>query len=90
MKEISLKLHIPKTNVYEIVRDKLGYCKVSAKPVPKTSDKHKRQRVGISQILLHLCQQEGDKTVGVRPGGDHRAGTSFLNTSSLEIKLVYT
>ncbi|GFO01490.1 histone-lysine N-methyltransferase SETMAR-like protein [Plakobranchus ocellatus] len=30
LKEISLKLDIPKTNVYEIVHDKLGYHKVSA------------------------------------------------------------
>ncbi|GFN80890.1 histone-lysine N-methyltransferase SETMAR [Plakobranchus ocellatus] len=31
LKEISLKLDIPKTNVYEIVHHKLGYCKVSAR-----------------------------------------------------------
>ncbi|GFO38858.1 histone-lysine N-methyltransferase SETMAR [Plakobranchus ocellatus] len=31
LKEISLKLDIPKTNVYEIVHDKLGYRKVSAR-----------------------------------------------------------
>ncbi|GFO04866.1 histone-lysine N-methyltransferase SETMAR [Plakobranchus ocellatus] len=30
LKEISLKLDIPKTNLYEIVYDKLGYRKVSA------------------------------------------------------------
>ncbi|GFO18736.1 transmembrane protein 94 [Plakobranchus ocellatus] len=43
LKEISLKLDIPKTNVYEIVHDKLGYRKISARWVPKMlSDEHKR------------------------------------------------
>ncbi|GFN81479.1 histone-lysine N-methyltransferase SETMAR [Plakobranchus ocellatus] len=35
LKEISLKLDIPKTNVYDIVHDKLGYRKVSTRWVPK-------------------------------------------------------
>ncbi|GFO14945.1 histone-lysine N-methyltransferase SETMAR [Plakobranchus ocellatus] len=74
LKEISLKLDIPKTNVYEIIRDKLGYRKVFARWVPKMlSDEHKRQRVEISQILLHRCQQKGDETVDVGLGGDHRS-----------------
>ncbi|GFN96830.1 histone-lysine N-methyltransferase SETMAR [Plakobranchus ocellatus] len=77
--EIFLKLEIPKTNVYEIVHNKLGYRKVSATWVPKMlSDEHKRQRVEISQILLHRCQQEGDETVDVGPGGDHRARNKLL------------
>ncbi|GFO22272.1 histone-lysine N-methyltransferase SETMAR [Plakobranchus ocellatus] len=42
------------------------------------SDEHKRQRVEISQILLHLYQQEGDETVDVGPGGDHRARNKLL------------
>ncbi|GFO15083.1 histone-lysine N-methyltransferase SETMAR [Plakobranchus ocellatus] len=71
LKEISLKLDIPKTNVYEIVHDKR---KVSARWLPKMlSDEHKRHRVEISQILLHRCQQKGDETVDVEPGGDHHA-----------------
>ncbi|GFO35013.1 histone-lysine N-methyltransferase SETMAR [Plakobranchus ocellatus] len=37
------------------------------------SDEHKRQTDEISQILLHRCQQEGDETVDVGPGRDHRA-----------------
>ncbi|GFO11652.1 histone-lysine N-methyltransferase SETMAR [Plakobranchus ocellatus] len=79
LKEIFLKLDIPKTNVYEIVHDKLGYRKVSARWVPKMlSDDHKHQRVEISQILLHWCQQEGDETVDVGPGGDHRAKNKLL------------
>ncbi|GFO25701.1 histone-lysine N-methyltransferase SETMAR [Plakobranchus ocellatus] len=46
LKKISLKLDIPKTNDYEIVHDKLGYRKASARWVPKMlSDEHKRQRV---------------------------------------------
>ncbi|GFN87779.1 hypothetical protein PoB_001428500 [Plakobranchus ocellatus] len=56
----------------------------------RLEDEHRRQRVEISQILLHRCQQEGDETVYVEPGGDHRARTNFLNTSSLEMKLGYT
>ncbi|GFO16043.1 histone-lysine N-methyltransferase SETMAR [Plakobranchus ocellatus] len=41
LKKISLKLDIPKTNVYEIVNDELGYRKVSARWVPKMlSDAH--------------------------------------------------
>ncbi|GFN94370.1 histone-lysine N-methyltransferase SETMAR [Plakobranchus ocellatus] len=92
LKEISLKLDIPKTNFFKIVHDKLGYRKVSARWVPKMlSDEHKRQRVEISQIPLHRCQQEGDETVDVGPGqGTIVPGTSFLNTLSLEMKLGYT
>ncbi|GFO26986.1 histone-lysine N-methyltransferase SETMAR [Plakobranchus ocellatus] len=79
LKEISLKLDIPKTNVYEIVRDKLGYRKVSARWVPKMlSDEHKHQRMEISQILLLRCQQEGDETIDVGLGGDHRARNKLL------------
>ncbi|GFN90247.1 histone-lysine N-methyltransferase SETMAR [Plakobranchus ocellatus] len=73
LKEISLKIDIPKTNVYEIVHDKLRYRKVSARWVPKMlSGEHKRQRVENSQIRMNRCQQ-GDETVDVGPGGDHRA-----------------
>ncbi|GFO35538.1 hypothetical protein PoB_006204300 [Plakobranchus ocellatus] len=49
-----------------------------------------RQRVEMSQILLHRCQQGGDETVDVGPGGNHRATNKLLNTSSLEMKLGYT
>ncbi|GFO50341.1 mitochondrial import inner membrane translocase subunit tim44 [Plakobranchus ocellatus] len=81
LKEISLKLDFPKTNVCEIVHGKLGNRKVSARWVSKMlSDEHKCLRVEISQILLHRCQQEGDETVDVEPGGDHRA------RSKLQIK----
>ncbi|GFO31811.1 histone-lysine N-methyltransferase SETMAR [Plakobranchus ocellatus] len=74
LKEISLKLDIPKRNVCEIVHDKLGYRKVSARWISKMLlDEHTRQRVEISQMLLHRCQQEGDETVDVGPRGDHRA-----------------
>ncbi|GFO32890.1 histone-lysine N-methyltransferase SETMAR [Plakobranchus ocellatus] len=61
------------------------------------SDEHKRQRVEISEILLHRCQQEGDETVDVKPGGDHRVrnkllehlitgGETWLHLSTLETK----
>ncbi|GFO42880.1 histone-lysine N-methyltransferase SETMAR [Plakobranchus ocellatus] len=79
LREISLKLDILKTNVYEILLDKLGYRKVSARWVPRMlSDEHKRQRIEISQILLHRCQQEGNETVDVGHGGDHRARNKLL------------
>ncbi|GFO19974.1 histone-lysine N-methyltransferase SETMAR [Plakobranchus ocellatus] len=79
LNEISLKLDIPKTNIYDIVHDQLGYCKVSARWAPKIlSEEHKRKRVEISQILLHRCQQEGDETVDVGPGGDHRTRNKLL------------
>ncbi|GFR90702.1 histone-lysine N-methyltransferase SETMAR [Elysia marginata] len=42
------------------------------------SDEHKRQRVEISQILRQRCQQEGDETVDVGPGGDHQARNKIL------------
>ncbi|GFO38857.1 histone-lysine N-methyltransferase SETMAR [Plakobranchus ocellatus] len=42
------------------------------------SDEHKHQRVEISQILLHQCQQEGDETVDVGLGGAHRARNKLL------------
>ncbi|GFO19062.1 histone-lysine N-methyltransferase SETMAR [Plakobranchus ocellatus] len=81
VKNISLKLDIPKTNFYQIVHDKLGYRKVSARWVPKMlSDELKRQRVEISQILQHRCQQEGDETVDVGPSGDHRARNKLSYT----------
>ncbi|GFS25547.1 histone-lysine N-methyltransferase SETMAR [Elysia marginata] len=79
LREISLKLDIHKTNVYEVFRNKLGYCKVSARWVPKTlSEEHKRHRDEIFQILLHWCQQEGDEIVDVRPGGDYGARNKLL------------
>ncbi|GFR90522.1 cation-dependent mannose-6-phosphate receptor [Elysia marginata] len=54
-------------------------CYVSARWVPKVlSDEHKRQRVEISQILVHRCQQEVDETVGVGPVGDHHARNKLL------------
>ncbi|GFR59478.1 histone-lysine N-methyltransferase SETMAR, partial [Elysia marginata] len=34
--------------------------------------------VEISQILLHQCQQEGDETADVGPGGDYRARNKLL------------
>ncbi|GFR91357.1 histone-lysine N-methyltransferase SETMAR [Elysia marginata] len=42
------------------------------------SDEHERQRVEISKILLHRCQQEGYETVDGGPGGDYRARNKLL------------
>ncbi|GFN94989.1 histone-lysine N-methyltransferase SETMAR [Plakobranchus ocellatus] len=92
LKEISLKLDIPKTNVYEIVHDKLGYRKVSARRVPKMlSDEHKHKReskspksccTGINKKVMKPLMWDLARTIV--------PGTIFLNTSSLEMKLGYT
>ncbi|GFN76157.1 histone-lysine N-methyltransferase SETMAR [Plakobranchus ocellatus] len=88
LKEISLKLDISKTNFYEIVHDKLGYRKISARWVPKMlSDEHKRQRA------KSCCAGVNEKVM--KPlmwglAGTIVPGISFLNTSSLEMKLGYT
>ncbi|GFO17886.1 histone-lysine N-methyltransferase SETMAR [Plakobranchus ocellatus] len=63
IREIALKLEIPKSTVHEIVHDTLGYRKVSARWVPKMlTEDHKLQRVEIWQRLLQRCQQDnGDE-----------------------------
>ncbi|GFS11965.1 histone-lysine N-methyltransferase SETMAR [Elysia marginata] len=63
IREIALKLEIPKSTVHEIVHDTLGYQKVSARWVPKTlTEDLQFQRVEISQRLLLRCQQDnGDE-----------------------------
>ncbi|GFN92564.1 histone-lysine N-methyltransferase SETMAR [Plakobranchus ocellatus] len=49
IREIALKLEIPKSTVHEIVHDTLGYRKMSARWVPKMlTEDHKLQRVEIS------------------------------------------
>ncbi|GFO15634.1 histone-lysine N-methyltransferase SETMAR [Plakobranchus ocellatus] len=46
IREIALKLEIPKSTVHEIVHDTWGYRKVSARWVPKMlTEDHKLQRV---------------------------------------------
>ncbi|GFS14846.1 histone-lysine N-methyltransferase SETMAR [Elysia marginata] len=75
IREIALKLQIPRSTVHEIVHDTLGYLKVSARWVPKMlTEDHKLQRVKISRRLMMRCQQDnGDEDttlVGVRFGGD--------------------
>ncbi|GFR83841.1 histone-lysine N-methyltransferase SETMAR [Elysia marginata] len=57
IREITLKLQIPKRTVYEIVHDTLQYRKVSARSVPKIlTEDHKLQRVEILQRLLSTRQ----------------------------------
>ncbi|GFO41724.1 hypothetical protein PoB_006822900 [Plakobranchus ocellatus] len=59
IREIALKLEIPKSTVHEIVHDTLGYRKVSARWVPKMlTEDYKLQRLEISQRLLQRCQQD--------------------------------
>ncbi|GFO28552.1 histone-lysine N-methyltransferase SETMAR [Plakobranchus ocellatus] len=84
MREIALKLEIPKSTVHEIVHDTLGYRKVSAGWVPKMlTEDHKLQRVEISQRLLQRCQQDnGDEDtthIGVGPGGDFQANNNLFD-----------
>ncbi|GFO46617.1 histone-lysine N-methyltransferase SETMAR [Plakobranchus ocellatus] len=84
IREIALKLEIPKSTVHEIVHDTLGYRKVSARWVPKMlTEDHKLQRVEISQRLLQRCQQDnGDEDtthIGVGPGGDFQANNNLFD-----------
>ncbi|GFN76213.1 histone-lysine N-methyltransferase SETMAR [Plakobranchus ocellatus] len=63
IREIALKLEIPKSSVHEIVHDTLGYRKVSARWVPKMlTEDHKLQRVEISQ---RFCS-DANKTMEMR------------------------
>ncbi|GFS21432.1 histone-lysine N-methyltransferase SETMAR [Elysia marginata] len=83
IREIALKLKIPKSTVYEILHDTLGYQKVSARWVPKmlTQDR-KLQRVKISCLLLRCQQVNGDKDtthIGEGLGGDFRAETNLFD-----------
>ncbi|GFS14297.1 histone-lysine N-methyltransferase SETMAR [Elysia marginata] len=84
IREIALKLEIPKSTVHEITHDTAGYRKVSASWVPKMlTEYHKLQRVEISQRLLLRYQQDiGDDDtthIGVRPGGDFRAKNKLFD-----------
>ncbi|GFN95696.1 histone-lysine N-methyltransferase SETMAR [Plakobranchus ocellatus] len=91
LEEISLKLDIPKTNVYEIIHDTLGCHKVSARWVPK-----------ICQMSISARESKSPKSccTGVNKkvmkplmwglAGTIVPGTCFLNTLSLEMKLGYT
>ncbi|GFO43170.1 histone-lysine N-methyltransferase SETMAR [Plakobranchus ocellatus] len=92
IREIALKLEIPKSTVHEIVYDTLGYRKVSARWVPKMlSEDHKLQRVEISQRLLQRCQQDnGDEDtthIGVGPGGDFQANNNLFDNLITVMKL---
>ncbi|GFO14795.1 histone-lysine N-methyltransferase SETMAR [Plakobranchus ocellatus] len=84
IREIALKLEIPKSTDHEIVHDTLGYRKVSARWVPKMlTEDHKLQRVEISQRLLQRCQQDnGDEDtmhIGEGPGGDFQANNNLFD-----------
>ncbi|GFN80970.1 histone-lysine N-methyltransferase SETMAR [Plakobranchus ocellatus] len=84
IREIALKLEIPKSTVHEVVHDTLGYWKVSAIWVPKMlTEDHKLQRVEISQRLLQRCQQDnGDEDamhIGVGPGGDFQVNNNLFD-----------
>ncbi|GFO38163.1 histone-lysine N-methyltransferase SETMAR [Plakobranchus ocellatus] len=84
IREIALKLEIPKSTVHEIVQNTLGYRKVSARWVPKMlTEDHKLQTVEISQSLLQRCQQDnGDEDtthINVGPGGDFQANNNLFD-----------
>ncbi|GFO48549.1 histone-lysine N-methyltransferase SETMAR [Plakobranchus ocellatus] len=93
IREIALKLEIPKRTVHEIVHDTLGYRKMSARWVPKMlTEDHKLQRVEISQRLLQRCQQDNASPQNYfmlsphflvwrksRPGGDFQANNNLFD-----------
>ncbi|GFN97076.1 histone-lysine N-methyltransferase SETMAR [Plakobranchus ocellatus] len=84
IREIALKLEIPKSTVHEMVHDTLEYRKVSVRWVPKMlREDHKLQRVEISQRLLQRCQLDnGDEDtahIGVGPGGDFQANNNLFD-----------
>ncbi|GFR63081.1 histone-lysine N-methyltransferase SETMAR [Elysia marginata] len=83
IREIALKLEIPKSTVHEIVHDIFGYRKVSARWVPKMLTDHKLQRVEISQRLLLRCQQDNEDEnmthIGVGPAGDFGAKNNLFD-----------
>ncbi|GFR64245.1 histone-lysine N-methyltransferase SETMAR [Elysia marginata] len=59
IRQIALKLKIPKNTVHELVHDTLGYRNVSARWVPKAlTEDHKLKGFEISQRLLLRCQQD--------------------------------
>ena len=63
IRDIAMELEIPKSTVYEIVHDILGYRKVSARWVPKMlTEDHMLQRVEISQHLLQRCPHSAKLT----------------------------
>ncbi|GFS18263.1 histone-lysine N-methyltransferase SETMAR [Elysia marginata] len=82
IREIALKLKIPKSTAHEIVHDTLVYRKVSARWVPKMD--HKLQRMNeISQRFLLRCQKDnGDEDtthIGMGPGGDFQAKNNLFD-----------
>ncbi|GFS13848.1 histone-lysine N-methyltransferase SETMAR [Elysia marginata] len=84
IREIALKLEIPKSTVHETVHDTLRYRKVSAIWVTKMlKEDHKLQRFETSQRLLLRCQQgNGDEDTThtcVRPGEDFRAKNNLFD-----------
>ncbi|GFN99585.1 histone-lysine N-methyltransferase SETMAR [Plakobranchus ocellatus] len=84
IREIALKLEIPKSTVHEIVHDTLRYRKVSARWVPKMlTEDHKLQRVEISQRLLQRCHQDnGDEDtthIAVGSGGGFQANNNLFD-----------
>ncbi|GFR93055.1 histone-lysine N-methyltransferase SETMAR [Elysia marginata] len=91
IREIALKLEIPKSTVHKIVHDTLGYHKVSARWAPKMlTEDHKLQRVESSQCLLLRCQQdnrdEDTMHIGVGPGEDFRTKNNLFDDLITEIE----
>ncbi|GFN89958.1 histone-lysine N-methyltransferase SETMAR [Plakobranchus ocellatus] len=90
LREISLKLDIPKTNVYEIVHDKLGYRKVSARWSLKCQMSISARETKSPKSCCTGVNKKVMKPLMWGLAGTIVPGTSFLNTSSLEMKLGYT
>ncbi|GFO34127.1 hypothetical protein PoB_006063200 [Plakobranchus ocellatus] len=91
LKEISLKLDIPKTNVYEIVMINLAIAKYLPDGSPKCCQMSISSRE--SKSPKSCCTGVNKKVMKLLMwvlAGTIVPGTSFLNTSSLEMKLGYT
>ncbi|GFN97464.1 histone-lysine N-methyltransferase SETMAR [Plakobranchus ocellatus] len=91
LKEISLKLDIPKTNVYEIVMINLAIAKFLPDGSPKCCQISISARE--SKSPKSCCTGVNKKVMKSLVWGLAETivpGTSFLNTSSLEMKLGYT
>ncbi|GFN80954.1 histone-lysine N-methyltransferase SETMAR-like protein [Plakobranchus ocellatus] len=91
LKEISMKLDIPKTNVMKLSMINLAIAKF----LPDGSPKCSQMSISAKESKSLKSCFTGVKKKVMKPlmwglAGTIVSGTSFLNTSSLEMKLDYT
>jgi hypothetical protein len=59
--EVGNHLQISHGSAYDIIHNRLGFCKVCARWVPKQlTEEHKNNHVVIFQCLLDCCAKEGE------------------------------